>query len=143
MRGSSGPGVLGGFARESLLSERNDITVVEPADPAGIPGLAGARLDLRGVTGDGIQPSVLEAAGARDADMFIAFAQRVTKPIWWPARWPTTVLAFRPPLPAAFAGVCTRRPAAVGGFAVNHVCARSGGQVHPATWWTTRRPCRC
>lgn len=32
------------------------------------------RLDLRGVAGNGIQPSVLEAAGARDADMLIACA---------------------------------------------------------------------
>lgn len=67
-----GAGRVGESAAESLLSERNDITVVDP-DPARVRALQD-RLDLRGVTGNGIQPSVLEAAGARDADMFIACA---------------------------------------------------------------------
>ena len=67
-----GAGRVGESVAESLVSERNDITVID-TDPARLRDLQD-RLDLRGVTGNGIQPSVLEAAGARDADMFVACA---------------------------------------------------------------------
>ncbi len=67
-----GAGRVGESVAESLLSENNDITVVDTS-PERLRALQD-RLDLRGVTGNGIQPSVLEAAGARDADMLIACA---------------------------------------------------------------------
>ncbi len=67
-----GAGRVGESVAESLVSERNDITVID-TDPARLRELQ-ERLDLRGVAGNGIQPSVLEAAGARDADMLIACA---------------------------------------------------------------------
>jgi trk system potassium uptake protein TrkA len=67
-----GAGRVGESVAESLVSEKNDITVID-TDPARLRDLQ-ERLDLRGVVGNGIQPSVLEAAGARDADMLIACA---------------------------------------------------------------------
>jgi trk system potassium uptake protein TrkA len=67
-----GAGRVGESVAESLVSEKNDITVVD-TDPQRLRELED-RLDLRGVPGNGIQPSVLEAAGARDADMLIACA---------------------------------------------------------------------
>lgn len=67
-----GAGRVGESVAESLVTERNDITVID-TDPVRLRQLQD-RLDLRGVTGNGIQPSVLEAAGAADADMLIACA---------------------------------------------------------------------
>jgi len=67
-----GAGRVGESVAESLVSERNDITVID-TDPARLHALQD-RLDLRGVPGNGIQPSVLEEAGIGDADLFIACA---------------------------------------------------------------------
>lgn len=67
-----GAGRVGESVAESLVSERNDITVID-TDPARLHALQD-RLDLRGVAGNGIQPSVLEEAGIGDADLFIACA---------------------------------------------------------------------
>ncbi len=67
-----GAGRVGESVAESLVSEQNDITVIDQ-DPARLR-LLEERLDLRGVVGNGIQPSVLREAGAQDADMLIACA---------------------------------------------------------------------
>jgi len=67
-----GAGRVGESVAESLLSEKNDITVVD-TDPARLRALQD-RLDLRGVVGNGIQPSVLKDAGIEDADLLIACA---------------------------------------------------------------------
>ena len=67
-----GAGRVGESVAESLASEQNDITVID-TDPARLNALQD-RLDLRGVTGNGIQPSVLKAGGIEDADLFIACA---------------------------------------------------------------------
>ncbi|MFY9514354.1 MAG: Trk system potassium transporter TrkA [Rubrivivax sp.] len=67
-----GAGRVGESVAESLVSERNDITVID-TDPARLAALQ-ERLDLRGVVGNGIQPSVLEEAGIADADMLISCA---------------------------------------------------------------------
>jgi len=67
-----GAGRVGESVAESLVSEQNDITVIDQ-DPARLRALE-ERLDLRGVVGNGIQPSVLREAGAKDADMVIACA---------------------------------------------------------------------
>lgn len=67
-----GAGRVGESVAESLVSEQNDITVVD-MDAARLR-LLEDRLDLRGVVGNGIQPSVLREAGAKDADMVIACA---------------------------------------------------------------------
>ena len=67
-----GAGRVGESVAESLVSEQNDITVID-MDPARLR-LLGDKLDLRGVVGNGIQPSVLRDAGVKDADMVIACA---------------------------------------------------------------------
>jgi trk system potassium uptake protein TrkA len=67
-----GAGRVGESVAESLVSEKNDITVID-TDPARLAHLQ-ERLDLRGVAGNGIQPSVLRAAGIDDADMLICCA---------------------------------------------------------------------
>lgn len=67
-----GAGRVGESVAESLASEQNDITVVD-TDPARLAALQD-RLDLRGVAGNGIQPSVLREAGIQDVDLFIACA---------------------------------------------------------------------
>jgi trk system potassium uptake protein TrkA len=67
-----GAGRVGESVAESLVSEQNDITVIDP-DPQRLRALE-ERLDLRGVVGNGIQPSVLRRAGGQDADLFIACA---------------------------------------------------------------------
>jgi trk system potassium uptake protein len=67
-----GAGRVGESVAESLVSEANDITVIDN-NPARLRALQD-RLDLRGVVGNGIQPSVLQSAGIADADMLIACA---------------------------------------------------------------------
>jgi trk system potassium uptake protein TrkA len=68
-----GAGQVGSSVAENLVSEQNDITVVD---------LAGDRLkklqdrfDLRTFVGNAAHPAVLEEAGARDADMILAVTQ--------------------------------------------------------------------
>ncbi len=67
-----GAGRVGESVAENLASEKNDITVID-TDPRRLAALQD-RLDLRGVVGNGIEPSVLKEAGADDADMLIACA---------------------------------------------------------------------
>lgn len=67
-----GAGRVGESVAESLLSEQNDITVID-SNPQRLAALQD-RFDLRGVVGNGIQPSVLRDAGAEEADMLIACA---------------------------------------------------------------------
>jgi trk system potassium uptake protein TrkA len=68
-----GAGQVGSSVAESLVSERNDITVVD-TDPVRLRGLQD-RLDLRTVVGSASHPSVLVEAGIEDADMMIAVTQ--------------------------------------------------------------------
>ncbi|MCB1892584.1 MAG: Trk system potassium transporter TrkA, partial [Rhodocyclaceae bacterium] len=68
-----GAGQVGGSVAESLVSEANDITVVD-TDASRLASLQD-RLDLRTVTGNASSPSVLRQAGAEDADMLIAVTQ--------------------------------------------------------------------
>ncbi|MGE8492610.1 Trk system potassium transporter TrkA [Comamonas sp.] len=65
-----GAGRVGESVAESLLSEKNDITVID-TDGVRLRDLEG-RFDLRGVVGNGISPEVLAEAGAADTDMLIA-----------------------------------------------------------------------
>ena len=67
-----GAGRVGQSAAASLVSEHNDITVID-TDAARLRELE-SRLDLRGVVGSGIDPKVLAEAGARDTDLLIACA---------------------------------------------------------------------
>jgi len=69
-----GAGRVGGSVAESLVSERNDITVVD-TDVRQLAALQD-RLDLRTLAGNGTHPPVLRQAGAEDADMLIATAAR-------------------------------------------------------------------
>jgi trk system potassium uptake protein TrkA len=68
-----GAGRVGESLAESLVSERNDITVIDN-DLTRLAALQD-RLDLRTVHGHAASPSVLRAAGAEDADMLIATTQ--------------------------------------------------------------------
>jgi trk system potassium uptake protein TrkA len=68
-----GAGQVGSTVAESLVSEANDITVVD-IDPPRLKRLQD-RLDLRTVTGNAAHPAVLEQAGARDADLLLAVTQ--------------------------------------------------------------------
>jgi trk system potassium uptake protein TrkA len=66
-----GAGQVGRTAAYHLAREAaNDVTVVDVNDEL-LRDLQD-RLDIRTLVGSGTQPSVLEAAGARDADIFIA-----------------------------------------------------------------------
>ena len=65
-----GAGQVGGTLAENLASEANDITVVD-TDIGRLRELQD-RLDIRTVEGKASYPSILEQAGARDADMLIA-----------------------------------------------------------------------
>jgi len=65
-----GAGQVGSTLAESLVSEQNDITIVDP-QPARLRELQD-KLDLRTVVGSGAHPSTLVDAGLEDADMLIA-----------------------------------------------------------------------
>jgi len=67
-----GAGRVGESVAESLVSEQNDITVVD-SNPLRLRELQD-RLDLRCVVGNAIQPSVLREAGIEDTDLLIACA---------------------------------------------------------------------
>ncbi|MBS1144205.1 MAG: transport system, NAD-binding component [Proteobacteria bacterium] len=68
-----GAGQVGASVAEGLVSEENDITVVD-YDPVRLAQLQD-RLDLRTVVGNAATPSALHDAGAEDADMVIALTQ--------------------------------------------------------------------
>ena len=68
-----GAGQVGSSVAESLVSEANDITIVD-TDVARLRWLQD-RLDLRTVTGNAALPSVLAQAGAADAELLIAVTQ--------------------------------------------------------------------
>ncbi len=68
-----GAGQVGSTVAESLVSEANDITVVD-ADAAKLR-LLQDRLDLRTLVGNASHPSVLEQAGIADTDMLLAVTQ--------------------------------------------------------------------
>jgi trk system potassium uptake protein len=68
-----GAGQVGSSVAESLVSEQNDITVVD-LDAQRLRALED-RLDLRTVLGSGGHPSVLKQAGIEDADLLVAVTQ--------------------------------------------------------------------
>ena len=68
-----GAGQVGASVAEGLVSEENDITVVD-TDTVRLQYLQD-RLDLRTVAGNAAHPSVLREAGAEDADLLIAVTQ--------------------------------------------------------------------
>lgn len=68
-----GAGQVGSSVAENLVSEANDITVVD-TDAARLHKLQD-RLDLRTVVGNAGHPETLERAGARDADLILAVTQ--------------------------------------------------------------------
>lgn len=68
-----GAGQVGSTVAESLVSEANDITVVD-SDASKLQ-LLQDRLDLRTLTGNAAHPSVLERAGIADTDMLLAVTQ--------------------------------------------------------------------
>jgi trk system potassium uptake protein len=68
-----GAGQVGASVAEGLVSEENDITVID-FDAPRLMQLQD-KLDLRTVVGNAAAPSVLREAGADDADMIIAVTQ--------------------------------------------------------------------
>ena len=68
-----GAGQVGSTVAESLVSEANDITVVDTDGDK--LHLLQDRLDLRTLTGNAAHPSILEQAGIRDTDMLLAVTQ--------------------------------------------------------------------
>jgi trk system potassium uptake protein TrkA len=68
-----GAGQVGSTVAESLVSEANDITIVD-VNVERLKRLQD-RLDLRTVTGNAAHPAILEQAGARDADLILAVTQ--------------------------------------------------------------------
>jgi len=68
-----GAGQVGSTVAESLVSEANDITVVD-VNAERLKKLQD-RLDLRTVAGNAAHPAILEQAGARDADLILAVTQ--------------------------------------------------------------------
>lgn len=67
-----GAGRVGQSVADSLVSEHNDITVID-TDAERLRDLE-SRFDLRGVVGNGIDPQVLAEAGAKDTDLLVACA---------------------------------------------------------------------
>jgi len=65
-----GAGRVGSSVAEALVSEANDITVID-TDVTRVAELQ-ERFDLRGLVGNAALPSTLKQAGADDADMLIA-----------------------------------------------------------------------
>jgi trk system potassium uptake protein TrkA len=68
-----GAGQVGSSVAESLVSEQNDITVVD-IEPQRLRTLQD-RLDLRTIAGSAAHPSVLVEAGIEDADLLVAVTQ--------------------------------------------------------------------
>ncbi len=68
-----GAGQVGSTVAESLVSEANDITVID-SDGEKLRQLQD-RLDLRTLTGNAAHPSVLEQGGIADIDMLLAVTQ--------------------------------------------------------------------
>jgi trk system potassium uptake protein TrkA len=68
-----GAGQVGSTVAENLVSEANDITVVD-SDGDKLRQLQD-RLDLRTLTGNAAHPSTLEQAGIADTDMLLAVTQ--------------------------------------------------------------------
>lgn len=68
-----GAGQVGSTVAENLVSEANDITVVD-TDGAKLVALQN-RLDLRTLVGNASHPSVLKQAGIADADILLAVTQ--------------------------------------------------------------------
>ena len=68
-----GAGQVGSSVAENLVSEANDITVVDLS--AERLKILQDRFDLRTFVGNAAHPAVLEQAGARDADMILAVTQ--------------------------------------------------------------------
>jgi trk system potassium uptake protein len=116
-----GAGRVGESVAESLASEANDITIID-TDPARLATLQD-RLDLKGVAGNGIQPSVLKEAGIEDADLFIACAPLdetnlvACKVAHQMFNVPTTIARIRSPEFQDDAALTTSRD----GFAVDQV----------------------
>ncbi|MHB1092817.1 Trk system potassium transporter TrkA [Thiobacillus sp.] len=68
-----GAGQVGANLAESLVAEKNDITVID-LDTSRLT-LLQDRFDLRTVLGHAAHPSVLRQAGAEDADLLVAVTQ--------------------------------------------------------------------
>ena len=116
-----GAGRVGTSVAEHLVSERNDITVID-TDPQRLRDLQ-ERLDLRGVCGNAIQPSVLREAGAEDCDLLVVCAPQdetnltVCKVAHDLFNVTTSIARLRSPEFVEGAPLLARE----GGFAVDHV----------------------
>jgi trk system potassium uptake protein TrkA len=95
-----GAGRVGESVAESLVSEQNDITVVD-TDPARL-ALLQDRLDLRAWRATASSRRCCATRASRTPTCSSP-ARRWTRPTWWPARWrtlfnvPTTIARIRSP----------------------------------------------
>ncbi len=67
-----GAGRVGESVARNLASEKNEITIIDPK--ADLIALVQSQIDLRGIVGNAVEPSILKAAGAGEAQMMIACA---------------------------------------------------------------------
>ena len=65
-----GAGQVGSSLAANLVNEDNDITLVD-INPSALQSIS-ERFDLRTITGVASHPSILEKAGAKDAEMILA-----------------------------------------------------------------------
>jgi len=57
-----GAGRVGESVARNLASEKNEITIIDPK--ADLIALVQSQIDLRGIVGNAVEPSILKAAGA-------------------------------------------------------------------------------
>ena len=65
-----GAGRVGESVAEQLVSEQNEITIID--HNADMLSRLQERFDLRGIVGNGVEPAILAEAGAADADVLLA-----------------------------------------------------------------------
>ena len=65
-----GAGKVGTTIAEQLVSQNNDVTVIDQSEE--LIAKISEEVDLNTIIGSASHPSILEKAGAKDADMIIA-----------------------------------------------------------------------
>ncbi len=68
-----GAGQVGSTLTEKLVTEKNDLTVIDT--DRSLLGILNDKYDLRTVCGLGTHPDILASAGAADAEMLVAVSE--------------------------------------------------------------------
>ena len=69
-----GAGQVGSTLTEKLVTEKNDLTVIDT--DRRLLGILNDKYDLRTVCGRGTHPDILASAGAAAAEMLVAVSER-------------------------------------------------------------------